>query len=607
MSTKTTIKKTGAEGVRWDLSDLYSSIDDPGIEKDLSRAIKKAKQFEQTFRGKINNEKLDAQTLYMCMRQLESISETIDKILSYAQLLFATDTSNPKYGAFLQSCQEKATQIRQNVMFFYIEWVAVDDKKAKVLLEDKKLKRYKHFLQHERLFKPHMLTEPEEKILEEKANTSSRAFRRLFDEVINNIRFKIRMEGKRKVLTESEVLALLYEPERKIRKAGAKSLTEGLKENSRTLTYIFNTIVNDHSINDRLRKFSHPMESRNLSNEISKNTVDTLMTSCEENYDIVASYYNLKRKILGYKTFYDYDRYAPIEKEQKTVTYNEAKTIVLDAFSNFSPKIAQIASLFFENNWIDAEIREGKRGGAFSHSTVPKVHPYVFINYTGKLRDVMVLAHELGHGIHQYFSRSQGYFHADTPLTTAETASVFGEMLVFHKLMEMEKDNHTKLSLMCSKLEDIFATVFRQIVLTRFEEKLHFTRREQGELSYEKINDIWMETNRQMFGNSVNLTEDYSFWWMYIPHFIHSPFYCYAYAFGELLVLALYQKYLKEGKTFVPQYIKLLKSGGSKAPEDLLFEIGVDISKPDFWKDGLLLIRNMVDECRDLASKTGYL
>jgi oligoendopeptidase F len=345
------------------------------------------------------------------------------------------------------------------------------------------------------------------------------------------------------------------------------------------------------------------MASRHLDNEIDKDTVDTLMTACENNFDMVEEYYNLKKRLLGVKKFYDYDRYAPIDTEKKTINYKAGKEIILDSFADFSSCLSDIAKEFFDKNWIDAEVREGKRGGAFSHSTVPSVHPYVFTNYSGKLRDVMTLAHELGHGIHQYLSRDQGYFQCNTPLTTAETASVFGEILVFHKLMESEENPRVRLSLLCGKLEDIFATVFRQVVLTRFEEKLHHERRDEGELTAESINEKWIETNKLMFGDSVVLTEDYAWWWTYIPHFIHSPFYCYAYSFGELLVLSLYNKYLMEGDSFVPRYIELLSSGGSEAPERLLSRLGVDVTDPEFWRGGLFILREMVNEAIELARK----
>lgn len=594
---------TGSEGIKWNLSDLYSGLDDLQIKKDLEAALSRARGFEIDFRGTINSDGISSSILLRALEELESISEMIGKLTSYAYLKFAADTSNPKCGAFLKYVEEKSTEIRKHLIFFELEWIALPDEMADTLMKDEVLSHYRHFLKQERRYKPHKLSEPEEKILDEKANTSSRAFMRLFDEVINNIRFKVKLDGRTKNLTETETLALLYDPDRKKRKAAAKGLTKGLRENIHVLTYIFNTLVQDHAINDRIRSYDEPMASRHLDNEIDKETVDTLMKSCENNFDMVERYYNLKKRLLALKRFYDYDRYAPIDTEKKTIDYQACKEIILDSFADFSSRLSDIAREFFDKNWIDAEIREGKRGGAFSHGTVPSVHPYVFTNYSGKLRDVMTLAHELGHGVHQYLSRNQGYFQCSTPLTTAETASVFGEILVFHTLMESEENPRVRLSLLCSKLEDIFATVFRQVVLTRFEEKLHNERRDKGEVTADRINEIWIQTNKQMFGNSVVLTEDYAWWWTYIPHFIHSPFYCYAYSFGELLVLSLYNKYLKEGDSFVPRYIELLSSGGSDSPENLLSRVGVDITDPEFWRGGLSILRGMVDQAIELAEK----
>ena len=595
--------RSGSEGIVWDLSDLYSGLGDTRIEREVKGVITKSAAFEKSYRGKINKKTINAPTLLKAVRELESISEQIGKLLSYAYLIFAADTGKPEHGAFLQKIQEKATEARKHLMFFELEWIALNNSKAEKLINDKRLSHYRHFLEQERSYKPHRLSEPEEKILDEKANTGSRAFKRLFDEVLNNIRFEVKLEGRLQSLSETETLALLYDPDRKKRKAAAGGLTEGLVRNSHVLTFIFNTLVQDHSVNDRLRAFSYPMESRHLDNEIDKDTVEALISSCEKNYGLVETYYRLKKKLLRLKNFYDYDRYSPLLPESKTIKYGEGKDIILSSFERFSPRMSGTAEKFFDRSWIDAETRDGKRGGAFSHGTVPSAHPYVFINYTGRLRDVMTLAHELGHGVHQYLSRKQGYFQSNTPLTTAETASVFAEMLVFHKLTETEKDPKTRLSLICSKLEDIFATVFRQVVLTRFEESLHLNRRQRGELPREEINKLWIEANKPMFGNAVELTEDYSNWWMYIPHFIHSPFYCYAYSFGELLVLALYHKYLNEGDKFVPRYIELLSAGGSDAPDELLKRVGVNIKDPGFWQGGLDLLKNMVGEAVKLADK----
>lgn len=594
-------KKSGAEGIIWDLTDLYSGLKDKKIQRDINDLFRRSEAFEKKYRGKINSTKLTPKTLLKAVGDLEYISERIGKLLSFAYLVFAGDTGNPENGAFLQMVQEKSTEARKHLMFFELEWIKLSNKQVDSLLSDKTLASYKHFLEQERMYKSHRLSEAEEKILDEKANTGSRAFKRLFDEVLNNARFNIKLDGKQKSLSETEILALLYDPDRNKRKAASRSLTSGLKENAHVLTFIFNTLVQDHSVNNRLRSFEDPMQSRNLSNEIDKATLDSLMISCEKNYDMVDTYYGLKKKLLRLKKFYDYDRYAPISHESEIINYRKGKNIILDSFNSFSPKMANIAQKFFDKNWIDAEVRDGKRGGAFSHGTVPSAHPYVFTNYTGRMRDVMTLAHELGHGVHQYLSRQQGYFHSDTPLTTAETASVFAEILVFHKLMETEKNPKTKLALICGKLEDIFATVFRQVVLTRFEESLHHERRNQGELTSEQINELWAQANSAMFGKSVEMTDDYKYWWMYIPHFIHSPFYCYAYSFGELLVLSLYSKYINEGNQFVPRYIELLSSGGCNAPDVLLERVGVNIKDPDFWQGGLDLLREMVDEALALS------
>lgn len=594
--------KTGTKAPRWDLGDLYDGISDPGLERDMKNTSSRAARFERKYRGKIKSPSLTPRELLEAVRELESISERIGKMLSFAHLLFAADTRSPETGAFRASAQEKATEFQRRLIFFYVEWVSVPQKRAKKLLDHPALSRYAHFLRQERQYRNHTLTEAEEKILQEKSNTGRRAFSRLFDETVNSIEFRVRTDGKTEKLSQSRTLALLYDPDRGKRKAAARGLTRGLVENSRVLAYVFNTLVNDHSIDDRLRSYENPMSSRHLDNEIPHETVETLLEACERNFETARRYYRLKRKLLGYRRFRDYDRYAPLGGKRGNVPWSRAREIVLDSFGEFSPRMRKTASMFFERNWIDAELRDGKRGGAFSHGTVPGAHPYVLMNYTGKPRDVMVLAHELGHGVHQYLSRGKGYFQAHTPLTTAETASVFAEMLVFHRLKDSERNRRRRLVLVAEKVEDILATVFRQAVLTRFEQSLHRERREKGELSTGTINALWTEANRDMFADSVELTDDYAWWWLYIPHFIHSPFYCYAYSFGELLVLALYGIYAERGKSFVPDYLSLLSSGGSEPPEKLVSRVGVDINDPGFWQSGLDMIAAMVDEVEELAA-----
>ncbi|MBI4114716.1 MAG: M3 family oligoendopeptidase [Candidatus Niyogibacteria bacterium] len=586
---------------RWNLSDLYQSIHDPQIAMDVAAALGAAKHFEISYKGRIHAEDVASPFIQEAMRRREAIEEAVAKLRAYADLVFAADTKNPKNGAFLQKIRENTTEIRKHLIFFDLEWVSLSDEIAKRLLDEEALSAYRHTLAQRRKYKPHTLSEPEEKILRETENTGSKAFSRLFGEVMNNIVFSIRIDGKTKKMNEAEAFAFLYDADRKKRKAAWRGITKGLKENSHVLKYIFNVLLQDHAMTDRLRSFDHPTASRHLDNQIDKATVDVLLATLEDNYDIVHSYYALKKDFLGLRKLRDYDRYAPFAEDTKRISYEGAKDIILGAYGKFSARMAEIAGLFFDNNWIDVGIREGKQGGAFSHSTVPSVHPYILINYGGNLSDVMVLAHELGHGIHQYLSRKQGHFQANPPLTISETASVFSEMLVFHDLKAKEKDPYLRFALLASKIEDIFATVFRQGAMTRFEENLHHARRKEGELEIKQINHMWLEANKAMFGDSVEMTDEYGLWWIYIPHFLHSPFfYCYAYSFGELLVLALYHKYLNEGAGFVSRYLDLLAAGGSDSPNNLISKVGFDITDPRFWQGGIDIIRDMVREAEEL-------
>jgi oligoendopeptidase F len=591
-----------AVGVTWNLEDLYRSPDDPALRIDLETASRRAVDFERKYRGTINVSMPDPQWVAEAVAEWESISEESARAAIYAGLLHAADVRPPAHGALLAMAQEKGTEIRNRLLFFELEWIALPDEAAARVLEDAACRRYHHFLATLRRYRPHTLSEPEEKLFEEKANTGARAFSRLFDELLSSLLFEVEIEGQRRSLNESEVLALLYDARRPVREAAARGLTGGLKANSLVITFIFNTLVQDHAVDDRLRCYRDPMESRHLSNEIDAATVEALMTAAEAGGAVVADYYRLKRDLLGLDALWDYDRYAPIFPDGADTGWSECRDIVLSAYADFSPSMSEIAAQFFERRWIDAETREGKRGGAFSASTVPGVHPYVLVNYTGRARDVMTVAHELGHGVHQYLARSHGFFQSSSALTMAETASVFGEMLVFDRLRRQEHDPKARLALLCGKIEDTFATVFRQIALTRFEQRLHSARRKEGELAAERIGELWLEANAAVYRDSVRLTDDYSWWWGYIPHFVHSPFYCYAYGFGELLVLALYEMYRRDGAAFVPKYLALLSAGGSEAPATLLARLGIDVSRPDFWELGMKPIRGLVDEAVSLAS-----
>jgi oligoendopeptidase F len=588
-----------AAGFRWDLSDLYRGPDDPRVDADLDRALADARAFEGGFRGRVA--KLTATELARAVDEYETLLEPVSKAAAYSELLFAADTANERHGALLQHVQERATEVRTTLLFFELEWVALDSESVDALLGDPVLARRRHHLSAMRRYRPHVLSEPEERILEETANTGPRAFGRFFDEFVTSLRFRVGRNGESVLLGEEEVLSRLYDPVRAVRREAAKSLTAGLKENARPLSFVFNTLLQHKAVEDRLRTFEAPMSARNLANEIDGAGVESLLSACVARFPLVARYYRLKARLLGLARLEDYDRYAPVSAEAPLRSFESARRIVMDAYEDFAPEMADVAGRFFGERWIDAELRPGKRGGAFCASTVPSVHPYVLLNYTGRLRDVMTLAHELGHGVHQFLARGQGLFEQDTPLTTAETASVFGEMLVFRRLLREETDSGVRLGLLCGKIEDAFATVFRQVAMTRFEEALHAARRGEGELPIERVNELWMEANRPMFGDAVALSDDYAWWWLHIPHFVHSPFYCYAYAFGELLVLALLRRYDEEGAGFVPRYLDLLRAGGSDTPQALLARMDLDIAEPGFWDQGLALLEDLVADAEALA------
>jgi oligoendopeptidase F len=598
-----TKQTSSADGVGWDLTDLYRGVEDPQIGADLKSALQRAQAFEQAYRGQINREGGPAPELLLrALQELEGLSEQMDKPAVFASLLHAAKTDDPARGALLARTREQRTVINKHLIFFDLEWVQLADEPAQKLIQAPTLTRYRHYLAQKRAWRPHYLTEPEEKVLDEKNVTGRAAFVRLFDESVSAMQFPFEHDGRTELLSMQQINAKLYDADRAVRQAAASGWTKGLKENSRLLTYIFNTLVLDHKSDCELRKFPSPMGPRNLANEISDTVVAALMTAAERHHGVVQRYYRLKARVLNIDQLYDYDRYAPLFADQPSCDWDQARQIVQDSYGAFSPKAGAVVREFFDKRWIDSELRSGKRSGAFSSSAVPSAHPYILMNYTDKLRDVMTLAHELGHGLHQYLSRPVGYLQCDTPLTTAEMASVFGEMLTFRRLRELFPEPRTRLAMLCSKIEDAFATVFRQVVLTRFEQLLHQARREQGELTAEQINELWLNANRPMHGDVVKLTDDYGWWWMYIGHFVHVPFYCYAYAFGELLVLALVRKYQQEGPAFVPKYLDLLASGGSDAPHVLLAKIGVDVNDPTFWELGLQLLGEMVAEAESLAT-----
>jgi oligoendopeptidase F len=591
-------KTTGAENVIWDLSIFYSDIDDPAFERDMKALDTRVETFASTYRGRVAQ--LDSEEMMDAMVELEAIYDQRGRIGSFSSLLFSTDTNNPQYGALVQKTTEYSSQITQKLLFFELEWGKAEESAVKNLLADPTLEKFQHYLEAERRYQPYQLSEIEEQLLVEKSVTGRSAWTRFFTQLIGAMRLDY--DGEK--LTLTQVLTKLHDEDREIRAKANDAITKALRDKSMEFTYIFNVLANDKASDDKRRKYPTWVSSRNLDNKAPDAVVDALIQSVTSNYDLVARHYNLKRALLGYDELTEYDRYAPLPVKSSDAFYSwdEAREIVLKAFSAFSPTIAEVAKKFFDGNWIHAPVTPGKRGGAFASPTVPSAHPYVFVNYTGKANDVMTLAHELGHGIHMYLSgQEHGIFGLYTPLTTAEMASTFGEMLVFSDLMSKEPDPEVRLAMLAEKIEGNFATIYRQIAMNRFEDKLHNARRSEGELSTGRISEFWMETQKAMFQASVNLRDDYSIWWSYIPHFLNTPGYVYAYSFGELLVLALYRLYQQRGADFVPQFIDVLTAGDSDWPDKILAKAGIDLTDLNFWNDGLAILREMVDEEERIA------
>ena len=590
-----------AKGITWDLSDLYQSVQDSHIERDLVYAESLAINFEKKYKTLFQNKPGVTPSLVDLVRDYKQILTVMTKPGVFSHLSFAEKTNDPSIGAFMQKIQGRLTDISTRLIFFEVQWNRLDAETAAQWLSDPALASDRHFLKKMRAYAPYTLAEGEEKIMAIKSNTSSHAFSRLFSEVINNISFYVEINGRKVKQTEGEVLSLLHSTDQEVRKKASDSLAEGLKKNTHIITYIHNMILADHRASLKIRHYLHPMDPRNLSNEIEHESVKHLMDCVKRAYPLAHRYYRLKKKLLKLEKLYDYDRYAPVDQSEDKLDFSECAKIVIQGYYDFSPEAGKIVEQFFSKRWIDAEVREGKSGGGFCCETTPDLHPYILVNYTGTVRDVMTVAHECGHGLHQWLARKAGILESDAPLTMAETASVFGEMLIFEKILASEKDQKKKLGLICGKIDDNFATVFRQIVLTDFELLTHETGLKTGELSSEAISDFWIEANAALYGDSVELTPSYRHGWKYITHFIHSPFYCYAYAFAQLYVLSLYQRYQEDKKAFIPAYFEMLSLGGSRKPEEIAALAGLDIRGSQFWQSGIDLLDKLVTEAEQLA------
>lgn len=563
----------------WDLTIFFKNLDE--LDKFSKITEEKALKFNQTYNSNLNN--LNPDDFLLAIKEYEDIACNLNKIMSYAQLSFAKNTSK---GALLAKYEEICTKIEEKMLFFMLEFNQISKEKQDIFIEF--CKPYSYYLELSLKNKPHQLSLAEERILLRTSNTGADAFSRLFDESMAKLKFKF----EDKELSEEEILSKMFDKDREIRKKAALSLSDTLGKNQHLLTFIYNMIKTDLKNECELRNYEFPETPRHQSNQIDKLSVDSLIKVTEENFDLVSKFYNKKREILGYEKLYDYDRYAPLDDDAK-FDFKEAKDIVLKAFTDFSPTFGNLAQKAFDENWCDVYPVQNKQSGAFSCSSSADTHPFVLLNYTDKRRDVFTLAHELGHAIHQYLSYQVGLLNSDTPLTTAETASVFCEMLVFEYIKNKILQNK-RMGLLAGKLEDIFSTLYRQINFTTFERKVHAY---EGEISNDELNRIWLEESKKMFGDSLVLNDYYKIWWSYIPHFIHSPFYCYAYGYAQLLVLALFGLY-KSGKCedFVRIYTEFLSLGGSKSPKDMVAMFGFDINKEEFWDIGMNEIKKLVDE-----------
>jgi len=581
----------------WNLSDLYDGLDSEQLTIDLQRCKDKAVAFEQRYKGKLDT-LLENNQLAGAVRDFEALENLLGKVMSYAGLVYAGNSSSPENGKFYGDAQEKLTSASSHLLFFMLELNQLDEKRLEEGMEKSDaLAHYRPWLIDLRLDKPYQLEDRIEQLFLEKSASGHGAFNRLFDETMSGLRFKV---GGEKLAIEP-TLNLLQHPNGKKRQQACNALATVFDKNLRLFTLITNTLAKDKEISDRWRGFEDVADSRHLANRVEREVVDALVHSVSDAFPRLSHrYYAMKARWLGMDALNHWDRNAPLpEVEQVIIGWDEAQNIVLDAYRGFAPEMADIALQFFERNWIDAPVRPGKSPGAFSHPTVPSVHPYILLNYQGKPRDVMTLAHELGHGVHQVLAADQGALMAPTPLTLAETASVFGEMLTFRSLLDKSPDKAHRKALLCSKVEDMLNTVVRQVAFYMFERKVHSQRRD-GELTSDQLGEIWLEVQRQSLGPSVKLGPGYETFWTYIPHFIHSPFYVYAYAFGDCLVNSLYAVYQNSEGDFQDKYFEMLKAGGSKHHSKLLAPFGLDAADPAFWQKGLSVIEGMIDEIEEL-------
>ncbi|MFI5282772.1 MAG: M3 family oligoendopeptidase [Candidatus Dormibacterales bacterium] len=588
----------GAESIRWDLTDLFASPTDPRIEAVLSRALEEAQTFEATYRGKVAS--LEPPAFAAMMRELAEDEEQAALPEVYAYLLHSQNTQDPAAGRLLARVREAGAERGVHGVFFQLELAQTTDEQAARLYAHPESATYRHTIEEARKFRPHQLSEPEERLLTDFSPVGNAAWTRLFGELCAAIR--VDLDGRE--LPLEQALTMLREPDRALRHRANSAVTAALARDVRTRAYVFNVILQEKAIDDRLRKFPSWISARNLANETSDQAVQALVDAVTSRYEVCVRYYRVKKQLLNVGDLHEWDRYAPIGDATRSLSWEDAKELVLGSYHRFSKRAGDLVSDFFDKSWIDAPPEPGKAGGAYCMPVTPSHHPYIMLNFTGKLRDALTLAHELGHGMHDRLASKQHVFDFHPPLTLAETASVFGEALTFDRIMAEEKDPKIRLAMLCNQCEDAFSTVFRQVAFNRYEDACHTARRAAGELSKDELGELYQAHLQPMFGDALTLTEDHKVWWSYIEHFLHTPGYVYAYAFGNLLALSVYHRFLERGPSFVDDYLEFLAAGGSMRPDDLVKRLGMDITDPGFWGAGLNILDGMVTEVERLAGAT---
>ncbi len=586
-----------ASGVRWNLTDLYLDPRDPRIDEDLQAARLAAEDFATRYRGRVGSGALSPEELAEALCRYEKILEQGQRPRFYASLLFSADTQDETAQALEERAEEAWTEIHGLLLFFELEVQELPEEALRRALDHEAISPYRHFLTAARRYRPHTLSEPEEKILDRKHLTSRSSYLQLYDELSGSLRFEIEVDGERKLLTDGEVMALLHRPERDLRRCALEAFLSKYKTQELVFTSIFNALLLDHRLDADLRRFPSLIAPRHLENEIEAATVEAMLDATDRHAPDIREYLLLKARLLDLPDMTVADVYAPFSTEAESIPFDEARGLVIESFAGFSETFAALARPFFASGWIDAEVRPGKRHGAFCAAHSPRHHPYVLASYAGTSNDVSTIAHELGHGIHALLARRQSLLEYDAPLVLSEIASIFAEMLLTEQLFRRASSPRERARILCNTLDDIYATIFRQAALTRFELAAHEARRRQR-LSAPELGALWLETQKSLFGGAVAVPEIYQAGWSAVPHFVHSPFYCYSYSFGNLLVLSLFERYREEGPAFVPRYLGLLESGGSDTPARLLGRLGADISAADFWENGFRAVTRLIEDLR---------